>query len=180
MGIKGIIPPEDIGDRYWNPIDDAPEHAAALGRLLVHWADIERFLIHILRYLLSIDWYKATFVYEEFVSTKSKIILLRRLNHFFNNDESIKEEIDRYLSQALKLNTQRNTYIHSSWGGNVNKLIRLKTIPHPDHRKISKHRITKPTPKDIQDVVEEIAKLSLSFYDLIYRLSLFQKGPFQE
>jgi hypothetical protein len=149
------------------PIDDAPEHAAALGRLLGHWAVLERFLVHIMQWLLSTEWDKTLLVYQEFVSTKSKIVLLRRLNHHFNDNGPLKLIIDKHLEQALKLNTKRNAFIHSFWGiKSENKLSRLKTISPFDHKKIE-NSVEQFTPQDIQNVVEEIAKLSESFRDLI-------------
>ncbi len=166
-----VVPPEDMQGKLSNVLDYAPDYAAALGRLLSHWNHLERLLIHILSYLLSINWHKAVMVYEEFVSTKSKITLLRRLNHHFNDDEVIKKELDGYLAEALKLNTKRNTFIHSSWAGNVKDLRIRKNIPPPNYKKTSRGQIDKPNLQKIQDVVQEISKLSLSFYDVIYRVS---------
>jgi chorismate mutase len=154
-------------DKLHIPIDDAPEHAAALGRLLGHWAILERLLIHIMQWLLDTNWYKAMLVYQEFNSTRGKIVLLRRLNHHFNRNEPIRNKIDKHLDQALKLNTKRNAFIHSLWGVKTeNSLARLKTISPPDHKKIE-NTIEQFTPQDIQNVVEEISKLSQSLLDLI-------------
>jgi hypothetical protein len=155
------------------PFDDAPEHAAALGRLIAHWNVLERILVIILQWLLGTSWNKALFIYQEFVSAKSKINLLRRLNHHFNKNIELKNEIDSYLGRASKLNSQRNQFIHALWGVRVeDKLVRGTTMEPPNYKKssISGHIPEQFTSQDIQAVVEEIAELSQSLSDMIARI----------
>lgn len=166
-------------DRAQTSIDLAPEHAAALGRLLGHWAMFDRLLIGILKYLLTIDWGKAMLVYQEFGSTKSKIVLMRRLNHYYTEDEDLKIDVDKLLSQALKLNTKRNAFIHAMWTGTPSHFYRQKVMPPPDHKKTI-HDIEPFTLQDIQNVVEEIAELSQSLRYLLLQFQAELTKPPQE
>lgn len=151
-------------------LDNAPEHAAALGRLLGHWAMFEKMLIGLMQYLLQIKPNIAAMIYDEFVSTKAKILLLRRVNHHFTTDISLKIEIETILSVAQQLNTKRNSFIHASWATvDSSELIRFESILLQNHKKTYKIP-TKFTPEDIQNVVEEIAKLSASLGSLLIRL----------
>jgi len=158
-----------MSDKFHLDIDNSA-HAAALGRLVAHWAVLERHLILILQWLLSTDWKTAMIIYQEFVSTKSKIVLLRRLNNYRNKNKTLKKEIDSYLAHALNLNSERNTFIHALWSTQVkDHIVRIKTIPPFDHKKIE-HPWEQLAYQDIQDVVEEISKLSGSLHNLIYRI----------
>ena len=98
-------------------------------------------------------------IYNEFISTSAKIKLLKRINHNFNQDTLVKTELEELLIIAEKLNTKRNSFIHSSWAGNTDNLIRLETILPHNYKKIRKLP-QKFNPQDIQGVVEEIAQLS--------------------
>ncbi|OGP70854.1 MAG: hypothetical protein A2Z73_03380 [Deltaproteobacteria bacterium RBG_13_60_28] len=160
--------------KYYMALDDSPDHAAALGRLLGHWAILETKLMHMMEILLNVDHHRADFVYKEFVSISSKITLLKRLNRWLTKDESLKDEIKNLLSKAGKLNTQRNDFIHARWlsvahGDYSNKLIRISISSPRDINEL--HKPSKRfTAQDIQDVVEEIVKLSLSFQKLLDRM----------
>jgi hypothetical protein len=57
--------------KYYMALNESPDHAAALGRLLGQWAVLETYLMGIMEYLLQVDSHKAGFVYKEFVNTKS-------------------------------------------------------------------------------------------------------------
>lgn len=151
------------------PLDYSPDHAAAIGRLLGHWAILESHLEFLLGMLLNIDLYRASFIYQEFVSTNSKIILLRRLNHFFVIDQELKNKLDKLLNQTRILNEKRNAFVHAIWAsGPDNKINRMRTTMPGNHKK--RFRASEEfTPQDIQNIVEEIAELSASLLQLITR-----------
>lgn len=151
------------------PIDNAPELAAALGRLMAHWADLESWLIHLLQVLLNVDNMKARFIYQEFNSTRGKITLIRRINHFFTLDETLKSEIDKLLGNINTLNETRNKFVHARWIGDVPQHIMRLETSLPGYKQ-SKKPMKKITPQDVQKVVEEIAELSQSLQNLIFPL----------
>ncbi len=127
--------------------------------------------MHMMEILLKVDHHRADIVYKEFVNTKSKIMLLLRLNHHFTKDESRKKEINELLIKAKNLNSKRNDFVHARWGSgaygvDINKLYRISIGAPFDYKEL--HRpMDKFTPQDIQNVVEDVAKLSLSFQTLL-------------
>lgn len=168
-----------MADKIYMALDYSPDHAAALGRLLGHWAILETKLTHLLELLLGVDQYKARFIYQEFVSAKSKITLLQRLNHHFTQDELCKKEINKLLIKASKLNSKRNAFIHARWGigaaiVDVGKLSRISTMLPRDYKKYH-GEVDNFTSQDIQYIAEEIATLSLSFQTLLDRVSIDEK-----
>lgn len=150
-------------------LEQFPNHAAALGCLLGHWAVLEDLIAGLMQYLFKVKPTIASLIFDEFVSTKSKILLLRRVNHIITDDKSLKLEIESLLSEAQKLNSKRNSFIHSSWVSGENMLFRCEKIMPPNHQKVRKEP-TIVTLQDIQNVVEEIAELSASIGDLLFRL----------
>jgi len=153
-----------MADKFHLPIDDMLDLAAALGRLLVHWSFLEVMLIQLTAYILTVDVYKAQFIYREFISTRSKISLLRKINDKCAPDASVKENIEKYLEKALKLNKKRNDIVHAFWVVSEDTLGMVNTSPHNKGNGIP----IKVTPKHIQNVVEEIASLSRSLLLLLF------------
>lgn len=150
-------------------LDDYPEHAAALGRLLGHWSALETRLMLIMSRIIEIDDLASSVIYNEFVSTKSKIELLQRINFFLNEDDRLKEETTPLLESAFRLNKVRNAFVHAYWKKdetNRTKLIRINYSSPPNIKKLRKPK-ERFSAKDIQDVVEKIAKLCQSFDDLL-------------
>ena len=108
------------------PLDDAPEHAAALGRLLGHWAILESQLQTIMQLLLGIDQFKGRFLWHEFTSTNAKIRMLQRLNHHFTA-ERFKNDLSTLLESAQSLNSKRNSFVHAVWAGDKDRLARFES-----------------------------------------------------
>jgi len=152
------------------PLDDAPEHAAALGRLLGHWAFLEVELETIMRFLLGIDQFKAKFIWQEFTSAKAKIALIQRLNHHFTANKDSKESLDKLLSKAQELNSDRNAFVHALWAGDEKKLTRFRNTPPGNYKKAGRMP-EQFSPQDVQNVVDKIAELSQA-------LTLWQFGAF--
>ena len=151
------------------PIDNSPELAAALGRLMAHWADLESWLTHLLQVLLNVDNMKARFIYQEFNSTRGKIALLQRINYFFTLDEKLKGDIDELLRKVNKLNETRNKFVHARWVGDVPQHIMRLETSLPGYKQYKKP-MKKFTPQDVQKVVEDISELSQSLQNLIFPL----------
>jgi hypothetical protein len=157
-----------MAEKFHLPIDDMPDLATAFGRFLVHWSFLEVMLLQLTAYILSIDVHKAQFVFWEFSSIRRKIVLLRRINHHCSPDVPLKEKetIDTYLETALKLNSRRNDIIHSFWVVADDTLSMVKTALPSKHNKLSMIPI-KTTPQDVQNLVDEIAELSLSLFHFL-------------
>lgn len=155
--------------RFPLPIDNSPKHAAALGRLIAHWGHLESQLMHLLQLLLNIDNIKARFIYQEFVSTRGKITLLKRINHFFTSDKALKDKINQLLGTAKDLNETRNHFVHAVWVNTTSQHLMRIENSLPGYTKYRKP-IKKFTSQDIQNEVKKIAELSQSFQDLIIQL----------
>lgn len=149
------------GDKASIPLDTHPEHAAALGRFLGHWAFLENQMVGVMQCLFHSSQAKATFVWQKFISAKAKIELAKQINLHCTQDAILKNELDGFLKQALALNKIRNMYVHAIWGddhnGNANILIRIT----------SKGKNKKPemfrelfTPEAIQKDAVKLAVLS--------------------
>lgn len=125
------------------PIDNAPEHAAALGRLVARWAVLEVGLQLLLSALLKGGYREAHFIYQEISATKTKITMLRRMNHHLGRFvEPQKTKISMLLADAARLNRKRNDFVHALWGEGREKdcLTRMSTTFSQDHREAdSKH-----------------------------------------
>ncbi|MGA7561843.1 MAG: hypothetical protein WBW55_01405 [Desulfobaccales bacterium] len=153
------------------PIDNSPDHAAALGRLIAHWGDLESQFRLLFQFLLKIDNMKAHFINQEFLSVPAKITFLRRINHFFTLDASSKHQIDELLKTIEGLNKQRNRFIHATWQYTIqDQLMRQQSsLPAGNHKKRSKP-LAKFTSQDIQNVVQAIEQTSQSLQNLIIPL----------
>lgn len=164
--VLGTLPPNP-GDAASIPIDVAPDHAMALGRLLGHWAFLEQQLTSVLSVLLRLEDQKyAKFIWQEFVSASGKIELIQRTNFHLNKDEKLRDELDKLLKNAKTLNGIRNGYIHAVWThtteGFNGVLQRHKNTAPNDYRKDEDAPID-TTAEDIQSDVTKIATLSLAF-----------------
>lgn len=168
MGFRdNVQPPKRPEIITLSPLDDHPDHAAALGRLVGHWALLEFNLMAVLRLLLGVNQQKSKFIYQEFISATSKIKLLQRLNHHSNTDGSKKQKLKELLDRADKLNKHRNYFIHALWIGTDQPdfpLLRIKNSLPGDFKK--PHNPPEAfSAQDIQDVVVKIAELSVSLQE---------------
>lgn len=156
------------------------DHAFALGLMLGHCGELETSLMGITEYLFqaqgdSVNHFKTDFLYKEFFNIRSKIRLLKRLNNFFVRDETIKDKIDKFLSDADDINNERNRYVHARWrsdagyGETSNQLVRISLGPP---NKITD--VYKPsdliTSQDIFDFSAKIVKLSQEIEDLLIQV----------
>jgi hypothetical protein len=169
------------GGMMFIPLDSRPEHAAALGRLLGHWAVVEMELIGILEYFLGIEQPFARLVWQEFVSTRGKINLLLRLN-WATVDSAMKSKLDDLLNNAQDLNEVRNAYIHALWvdpGANSLHLMRSRNTSPGNYKKT--FRKSEPfTPEAIQEDVTKFAKLSAALADWISHVRSGNAKPHAE
>jgi len=146
-----------MADKFKLPIDDMPDLAAAIGRLIIHWSFLEVTLKLLTSTILEIDTHKAQIIYDGYNSIRSKIDILKKINHQSSLKANIKEKIDGFLDKAEKLNKTRNSYIHSFWVVSGNTL-----------GKVSKGIVDKITPDKVQNVIDEIAELSLSLHYFLF------------
>lgn len=151
-------------------LEESPEHAAALGRLLGHWGFLEVLLTSLMGHLLYLSPHKTYLIYNEIVSLRAKLKLLKRINHNFTINEVFKKEIHDILVTAENLNEDRNKFIHSFWVGNFQEMIRMEGSLPGNYKKMAKP-YKKFTPQDIQDFVEDIAQLASALNDLLVRTS---------
>jgi hypothetical protein len=147
------------------PLDTSIEHAAALGRLLGHWAYLESQLIDVLQVLLATDDVRAKLTWQQFISAHGKIDLMQRLNVQTIRVAKRRDSLNALLGEAQRLNSERNKFVHALW------TIRLSSSPGPrvlmrvlntqpgNHALIE--RASEPfTAADIQKVTDEVSALS--------------------
>ena len=142
------------------PMDDCPEHAAALGRLFAHWAVLELYLTDVLEYLIDINRNYAKAIWQQFNLVDDKIKLMRRINNVFE-PVPLKDDLETLLKEAEALRIERNAYAHGMWtqASDPAVLIRLSHMAPSSLAILS--RVEKPfTVQDIQNDVERIATLS--------------------
>jgi len=165
--------------KYHMVLDDYPEHATALGRMLGHWGLFETQLMRMMEFLFQaqgdkVNHFKTDFVYKEFVSLRSKITLLERLNRWFVQEEPLKEAIKKLLSETRRINKERNNYVHARWGSGPygdtsNRLMRI-SLASPSNINELYNPLKRVTPHDIQNFSADIVKHSLSFQELLDRV----------
>lgn len=146
------------------PLDAEAGIAAALGRLIGHWAICEHELENVLGNLLRVDPHRARYVWEAFIGFAAKNELVMKLNHQFTTDKAQKELLHGLLKQANKLNDIRNNHIHAIWAaGGKQKLTRLRktrsgyTVALPEFATF--------TEQDILNDVEKISVLSAALQE---------------
>ena len=150
------------------PLDSRPEHAAALGRMLGHWAMLEHLLVGTLSLALNIRYSRGKVVWQEFASLRGKLTLIKRLN-WAKKDDPLKKELDEMLVEATKLNEIRNAYIHALWvedGGTFTTptLRRMRNTSPPNYKKLFRDTEIISV-QDIENDVIKIAELSAKFAD---------------
>ena len=168
------------GGPYTIPLDSSPEHAAALGRLLGHWAVVELQLSGILQLLLRTQQGPARYIWRGILSTRAKIEILQRLNWHYLPDQPLKEELDQHLKVADSLNAMRNAYVHALW-----------STPTRDSKVLLRHRNSLPrqyketfrdaepfTSADIEKDVASLAEFSGRLADWQDRCAkAFRRSP---
>jgi hypothetical protein len=155
------------------PLDNLPDHAAALGRLLGHWAFLENMLMGTLALALKVDHALARVLWQEFISTRGKITLLQRLN-WSMKDNPLKEELSKLLNRAQELNKVRNNYIHALWVISSNGQVERHSNTAPgDYKKVFKDSqvIT------ANDIENDVLKISVLSGDFVYWQRRIQGGP---
>ena len=146
------------------PLDSEPGIAAALGRLIGHWAICENELENVLGHLLHIDPERARYVWEAFIGFSAKNELIMKLNYHFTTDKTQKDALHGLLKQAGKLNDIRNSHIHAIWAaGGKEKLTRFKKTR--SGYTVALQEFVTFTEQDILNDVEKISVLSGALLD---------------
>jgi len=104
-------------------------------------------------FILEIDSDVATLIHQHFVSARSKIDLLIRLNSLLIKDQDARDTIRSLLDQAIELNTMRNAYVHSSWA---------TSAEHPDELQRIRQALPNVNARNPQAAAVVIASLSPS------------------
>ncbi len=145
------------------PLDNAPKHAEGLGRMLGHWAIIERCLSSVLGTLLGIEQSREHMLFNTFISIASKIKLIERLIHSYVIDSSEKDTLLELVKTAETFNTKRNSFVHSTWGaGSNDTLIKIDSrVPGSNKKRVRPAEVI--TSESIDDFVLELAVLSAKF-----------------
>lgn len=161
-----IIGSLHAGEKASIPLDTHPEHAAALGRFLGHWAFLESQMVGVMQCLFHTSQAKATFVWQKFISAKAKIELAKKINFHCMQDATLKNELNDFLKRALDLNEIRNKYVHAIWGddpnGNSNILIRFTSTGNQEKAEMLHESFT---PVAIEDDAVKLAVLSQCLSD---------------
>lgn len=146
------------------PLDSAPAHSEALGRMLGHWAIIEHSLSYVLGALLGIEQSRQQMLFNTFISIASKIQLIERLVHSYVIDSPEKECLQELIGLASTYNTTRNSFVHSTWavGKDANTLTKIDNrVPSNTKRRIRSFEDIQA--KNIEDFVTDLSILSARF-----------------
>jgi len=155
------------------PLDSAPEHAAALGRMLGHWAIVEHSLSDVLGALLGIEQSRQQMLFNTFIGLSSKLGLIERLIYSYVIDSPEKEKLLKLVEKASKYNSARNSYVHATWAaGSSGALTKIDTRV-PTNKKSRIRPFEEITPANIDAFVQELSLLSGAFQE--FQINDFQK-----
>ena len=145
-------------------MDDAPEFAAALGRLIAHWGFLEGELSELLGILLRLDQARASMVFNTFPALGQKIGLIERLLYSFTQENEARNVALNFCKRAKALADDRNKYIHATWGGGDGEFcIFSKGLPSSTKKRLS--IVPGVKVQDIQNDVDKVAVLSQEILD---------------
>jgi hypothetical protein len=149
-------------NRVTIPLDYCPEHAAALGRLIGHWAFLETQLQGVIQCLMHSSQSKARFLWQEFLSAESRISLAQRINWHCVANAAIRDDLNRLLDEVRALETVRNTYVLGLWGESSGGTAALTLISNslPGHFKDVDMRQELVTLGKLREDANSIAELS--------------------
>lgn len=156
------------------PLDNQPEIAQALGRMLGHWAILENKLSYILGTLLGLDQSRLHMLYHSFNSVSSKINLIERLIHIYTFDSDEKTTLLSLIKTASDLNATRNTFVHGLWveGTEKDNLIMFDMrVPGKPTKRTRGFKVFSST--TINSFVQNISELSL-------KLDKFRRGDMKK
>lgn len=155
------------------PLDSSPEHAAALGRLIGHWAIVEFSLSDIFQKLSGTPKRnKASLILESIVSVKTRLDIIERLIQHFVADCKLKTELEALMTETRDLNSERNAIVHAAWTGGSGGILKRIRTGVPYNPKIRSHKTKDFSAEDIQDVVDRIASLAQRLIDYdVYQIA---------
>jgi len=138
------------------------EHLKAIGSLTVDFVVLERMLMTCIIHLLSSDpqYSKRVLATDNFSAllAKFKKLLIYRLQEKGLYDESIKKEYKSLYDDLDKINSERNTLIHSMWS--VDK--EGKAFRHKYLKQIDKNlKIDNREPIDVKSLNDLSYKLNI-------------------
>lgn len=161
------------------PLDTAPDHAAALGRLVGHWGAVESVLIDVLGRLLGTEQSRTRIVFATILSLRTKVEMTIRLANVYIIECPEKIRLLGLLNEVLTLNGERNAMIHALWGSDdAGQLHRLR-LGVPSNTKKWIHDSTPFNAAQIQDEADKIGKVHLELLrfviDDLSKLQMLQR-----
>lgn len=151
------------------PLDNQPEIAQSLGRMLGHWAFLENMLSYILGTLLGIDQSRLHMLYHSFTSVTTKIQLIERLIHIYVSDSEDKIKLLSLIKTASELNATRNTFVHGLWveGTKKDNLIMFDMrVPGKPTKRTRGFKVFSSA--TINSFVQDISELSLKLQEFLH------------
>jgi hypothetical protein len=147
-------------------LDEFPEYATALGRLIGQWGMLERHFISVLGYLLGTDQARAQMVFNTFPALMQKLQLIERLTKCVVEPSNARECLLEYIGRAKKLNDTRNMYVHATWGvrgqGPGELTCLQSSLPQNTEKRFKEPKSIKLS--DIQRDVDDAAMLSYDMF----------------
>lgn len=147
------------------PLDSAPAHAIALGRMLGHWAILEHCLSDVLGGLLGIEQSRQQLLFNTFIGLSGKIQLIERLIYSYAIDGDEKTFLLDLVEKASQLNTMRNSFVHSTWAAGAPETLTKFDMRVPSNKKHRFRPVEEIKVQDIESFVEELSVLSAEFQE---------------
>lgn len=155
---------------YTTALDEHPEFAALLGRLVGQWGALEHALIAVLARLLNIDFRPAKMVFNTFPALTQKIGLLERLSKNFFEANDAREKLLALLKETYAANDKRNEYVHALWLNSDADELHVQSI---SLQSIAKHLEAKAIlPADVEKL-----RAAVTFHsELLSKFLYFQRN----
>lgn len=145
-------------------LDEFPEYATVLGRLIGQWGVLESHFISVLGYLLGTDQARTQMVFNTFPALVQKLQLIERLTKSFVEPCNARERLLEYIGRAKKLNDTRNMYVHATWGARGDPG-ELTCCPSPLPQNTEK-RFKEPKSLKLIDMQRDVDDAAMLSHDL--------------
>jgi len=132
--------------------------AAALGRMVAAFAVLEHTLRELLQMTLGVQQYHAEAIYGGITSVKAKIEIIKEVLETASVHPPEREELNKLLERANRLNIRRNSYVHCMWGAGNNK--ESLSLIETGLRRGNPRQFHQVRPSDIDALTEDIGILA--------------------
>ena len=158
-------PPQNI--TIQTDLDDAPLHAAQIGRICVSWANLEWNMYHFFEILSGSPAAVARAIFYSIESNRGKRDLLLRAGSVLLSSAD-QNTLDYILGRVAKCASQRNKYVHDTWcvaQTQKHEVFQLRLSTTGDSQVMEEATIP-----DMVNVVEQIKKLTEELFALRERV----------